>query len=71
MQFTAHPNLVAAIPKEELRQYRDLSGQLKAKHKECNTEQVIVWTQYGEVVIFWDWEKKEVLATFKADVHGP
>ena len=70
MRFTAHPNLVAAIPKGELRNLVTEWTQ-KAMRKECDTEQVVVWTQYGEVVILWDWEEKEVLATFKADIPGP
>lgn len=67
MQFTASKPLAAAIPADELRKLVQEWTE-KAMHKECDTECVTVWTKYGDVMIAWDWEKKEVLAGFKSDV---
>lgn len=67
MQFTASKPLAAVIPADELRKLVQEWTE-KAMHKQCDTESVTVWTKYGEVMIAWDWEKKEVLAGFKSDV---
>lgn len=67
MQFKASRSLAAAIPTDELEELVQEWTE-KAMCKECDTESVTVWTNYGEVMIVWDWENKEVLARFKSDV---
>jgi len=69
MELMIHPNLAAAIPSGELRELI-VEWTEKAMRKECDTEQVVVWTAYGEIVIFWDWEKRQVLAALKTDLPG-
>lgn len=67
LDLTMSAQLLEAVPVEEARKLA-AEWSVKAMHKECNNPQRVV-TNWGEVVLVWDWEDRWCGIALESEFH--